>query len=111
MLTSAGVVIILVLGVLFAAIRILPEYERGVVFRLGRADQRVDLEARLGARRSGRVLGHKPCYLSAPADTCFSICLNSRTRLLPFCHAVPSRTGFPACPPAQSRIFLPVMTR
>ncbi|HEX7928376.1 MAG TPA: slipin family protein, partial [bacterium] len=37
MLTSAGVLIALALGVLFAAVRILPEYERGVVFRLGRA--------------------------------------------------------------------------
>lgn len=36
MLTSAGVLIVLILGMLFAAVRILPEYERGVVFRLGR---------------------------------------------------------------------------
>jgi regulator of protease activity HflC (stomatin/prohibitin superfamily) len=37
MISSIGVLVILGLAVLFAAIRILPEYERGVVFRLGRA--------------------------------------------------------------------------
>jgi regulator of protease activity HflC (stomatin/prohibitin superfamily) len=37
MLSSLGIVIIVALGFLFAAVRILPEYERGVIFRLGRA--------------------------------------------------------------------------
>ncbi|HKI97548.1 MAG TPA: slipin family protein [bacterium] len=32
-----GVVVIVVLGLLFASVRILPEFERGVIFRLGRA--------------------------------------------------------------------------
>jgi len=37
MLIEIGVGVVLVLGLLFASIRILPEYERGVIFRLGRA--------------------------------------------------------------------------
>ncbi|MCZ6472158.1 MAG: slipin family protein [SAR324 cluster bacterium] len=37
MLTAIAVVVVIVLGLLVAAIRILPEYERGVIFRLGRA--------------------------------------------------------------------------
>jgi regulator of protease activity HflC (stomatin/prohibitin superfamily) len=32
-----GIVVLILLGVLFASMRILPEYERGVIFRLGRA--------------------------------------------------------------------------
>ena len=36
MVSTVGVVIIVVLGFLAAAVRILPEYERGVIFRLGR---------------------------------------------------------------------------
>ncbi len=36
-LTAIIVVLVIALGVLIAAIRILPEYERGVIFRLGRA--------------------------------------------------------------------------
>ena len=36
MLTIIGVVVVIVLGLLFASVRILPEYERGVIFRLGR---------------------------------------------------------------------------
>ena len=36
-MSSSAVLIIIGLGVLFAAVRILPEYERAVVFRLGRA--------------------------------------------------------------------------
>jgi regulator of protease activity HflC (stomatin/prohibitin superfamily) len=36
-LISISVVVVIVLGLLFAAIRVLPEYERGVIFRLGRA--------------------------------------------------------------------------
>jgi regulator of protease activity HflC (stomatin/prohibitin superfamily) len=34
---TTGVIVIVVLGLLFASLRILPEYERGVIFRLGRA--------------------------------------------------------------------------
>ncbi len=34
---SISVVVVIVLGLLFASVRILPEYERGVIFRLGRA--------------------------------------------------------------------------
>ncbi len=37
MLIEIGVVIVVALGLLFASIRILPEYQRGVIFRLGRA--------------------------------------------------------------------------
>ncbi|MBI3993315.1 MAG: slipin family protein [Candidatus Lambdaproteobacteria bacterium] len=37
MLTTIAVVIIILLGLLYAAIRILPEYQRAVIFRLGRA--------------------------------------------------------------------------
>jgi regulator of protease activity HflC (stomatin/prohibitin superfamily) len=36
-ISSTGALVIIALGVLFAAVRILPEYERGVIFRLGRA--------------------------------------------------------------------------
>ncbi len=36
MLIGIGIGVIIVLGILLAAIRILPEYERGVIFRLGR---------------------------------------------------------------------------
>ena len=36
MLIGIGIGVIIVLGFLFAAIRILPEYERGVIFRFGR---------------------------------------------------------------------------
>jgi regulator of protease activity HflC (stomatin/prohibitin superfamily) len=34
---TIAVVVVLLLGLLFAAVRILPEFERGVIFRLGRA--------------------------------------------------------------------------
>ncbi|MCZ6627812.1 MAG: SPFH domain-containing protein, partial [SAR324 cluster bacterium] len=37
MLIAIGVSVVVVLGILIAAVRILPEYERGVIFRLGRA--------------------------------------------------------------------------
>ena len=37
MLTAIAVVVVILLGILIAAVRILPEYERGVIFRLGRA--------------------------------------------------------------------------
>ena len=37
MISTLGLVIVVVLGILAAAVRILPEYERGVIFRLGRA--------------------------------------------------------------------------
>jgi regulator of protease activity HflC (stomatin/prohibitin superfamily) len=37
MVSTVGVVIIVALGVLAASVRILPEYERAVIFRLGRA--------------------------------------------------------------------------
>ncbi len=37
MLTAIGIGVAIALGILLAAIRILPEYERGVIFRLGRA--------------------------------------------------------------------------
>ncbi len=37
MLIEIGVVVVVALGLLFASIRILPEYQRGVIFRLGRA--------------------------------------------------------------------------
>jgi regulator of protease activity HflC (stomatin/prohibitin superfamily) len=37
MISTLGVVIVVALGILAAAVRILPEYERGVIFRLGRA--------------------------------------------------------------------------
>lgn len=37
MLIEIGVVIVVALGLLFASVRILPEYQRGVIFRLGRA--------------------------------------------------------------------------
>lgn len=36
-ITAIAVALAILLGLLFAAIRILPEYERGVIFRLGRA--------------------------------------------------------------------------
>ena len=37
MLSTIGVIVLIALGLLAAAVRILPEYERGVIFRLGRA--------------------------------------------------------------------------
>jgi regulator of protease activity HflC (stomatin/prohibitin superfamily) len=37
MVSTLGIVILVALGFLAAAVRILPEYERGVIFRLGRA--------------------------------------------------------------------------
>ena len=37
MFSTLGVVILVAIGILAAAVRILPEYERGVIFRLGRA--------------------------------------------------------------------------
>ena len=37
MLTTIGIILLIALGPLAAAVRILPEYERGVIFRLGRA--------------------------------------------------------------------------
>lgn len=47
MVTTAAVVVIILIGILFAAIRVLQEYERGVVFRLGRA---------IGAKGPGLIL-------------------------------------------------------
>ena len=37
MTTAVGIIILIALGLLAAAVRILPEFERGVIFRLGRA--------------------------------------------------------------------------
>ncbi len=37
MLSTIGIILLIALGLLAAAVRILPEYERGVIFRLGRA--------------------------------------------------------------------------
>ncbi|MCH8883169.1 MAG: slipin family protein [SAR324 cluster bacterium] len=37
MLGTIGIILLIALGLLAAAVRILPEYERGVIFRLGRA--------------------------------------------------------------------------
>ncbi len=47
MMTAIGVAVVIALGILLAAIRILPEYERGVIFRLGRA---------LGVKGPGLIL-------------------------------------------------------
>ena len=44
LLIGAGLAILFVIFLLFQAVKILPEYERGVVFRLGRARIRAPVE-------------------------------------------------------------------